>query len=79
MHHHLEADHKQRVRVLAEKLIDSADESTVDLLLDALMLAYVALAETNHGCTRAAALVCVRMASRLQKASLSPPQGIALH
>ena len=78
MHPHLEADHKQRVRALAEKLIDSADESTVNLLLDALMAAYVAVAEV-HGCTRTAALVCVSMASRLQKASLSRPQGIALH
>ena len=79
MHHHLETDHQQRVRALAEQLIDSADQPTVDLLLDALMAAYVAVAEAHHGCTSAAALVCVSMASRLQKASLSSPQGIALH
>ena len=74
-----ETDHKQRVRALAEQLICSTDDQAPDLLLDALMSAYVAVAEAHSECTRAAALVCVSMASRLQKASLNRPQGIALH
>lgn len=74
-----DTDHKQRVRALAEKLICSTDDQSAVLLLDALMTAYVAVAEAHSGCTRAAALVCVSMASRLQKTSLNRPQGIALH
>lgn len=77
---HLETDHKQRVRVLAERLICSTDEQDAVLLLDALMTAYVAVAEAHSDCTRAAALVCVSMAARLQKATLNrPPHGIPLH
>lgn len=76
---HLDTDHKQRVRALAEKLICNTDDLDADLLLDALMAAYVAVAEAHSECTRAAALVCVSMGSRLQKASLTRPHSIPLH
>ena len=75
----LDTDHKQRVRALAEKLICSTDEQAAHLLLDALMTAYVAVAEAHSEYTRAAALVCVSVASRLQETSLTRPQGVPLH
>ena len=75
----LDTDHEQRVRALAEHLICSTDVQAAHLLLDALMTAYVAVAEAHSDYTRAAALVCVSTALRLQKASLTRPQGVPLH
>lgn len=71
--------HAQDVVDLASHLIDVTAGQRPELLLDALMAAYVAVAETHHDCTRAASLVCMTTAVRLQKTNGRRPHGTALH
>lgn len=72
---------KESIKRLADKVLHAAEGESHTLLLEALLTAFVTVAETHSCCTQIAAYAAELAAERLQAAAdaAARPEGVPLH
>lgn len=75
-------ERKVDIKRLADKVLDAANSESHTMLLEALLTAFVTVAEAHGCCTQTAAYAAALTAERLQTAAdaaAARPEGVPLH
>jgi len=72
-------ERKAHIEHLAGKLLSVAEGADHHLLLNALITAFVAVAEKHSCCTQMAAYAALLATQRLQNTATTRPEGVPLH